>query len=318
VSQLLEAQKYEEIVAFLNAALANSQSEPWMYDILAMAMRLADYPQESIQRVLLSRVDLSPTDVDGLLYSARFLTQLDASAAAFRVYQEAARVSPAQAEPYVLGLKLARQLKDPQAVQWASSGILTHVWGRGFERHHQNAEDAAADAQQTLRREGREDEADRLAAALTEAKRRDLIVRVEWSGDGDLDLTVEEPCGTKCSTHNPQTAGGGAFTHDGYGPKPENCFEEYVCVAGEKGDYRATIEHIDGNIVGKAFRVTWIRYRGSKSEQVKTETYRLDKPRRVIRFTLNEGRRQQLVPGLPVPTSRPTADEEQRRAKTEH
>lgn len=304
VSQLLEAQKYEEIVAFLNAALANSQSEPWMYDILAMAMRLADFPEDSIQRVLLSRVDLSPTDVDGLLYSARFLTQLNASASAFRVYQEAARVSPAQAEPYVLGLKLARKLKDPQAIQWASSGILTRVWGHGFERHHQNAEDASMDAQQTLRRADRASEADKLAAALKEAKRRDLIVRVEWSGDGDLDLTIGEPCGTKCSTHNPQTAGGGAFTHDGYGPKPENCFEEYVCVAGEKGDYRATIEHIEGNIVGKAFRVTWIRYRGSENEQVKTETFRLDKPRRVIRFTLNEGRRKKLVPGLPVPAAK--------------
>jgi hypothetical protein len=313
VSQLLEAQKHEEIVAFLNAALANSQSEPWMYDILAMAMRLADYPQDQIQRVLLSRVDLSPTNVEGLLYSARFLTQLDASAAAFRVYQEAARVSPSQAEPYVLGLKLARKLKNPQAVQWASSGILTHVWGRGFERHHENAEDASLDTQRALRRDGQNEQADQLAAALAEARRRDLIVRVEWSGDGDLDLEVEEPCGSKCSTHNPQTAGGGAFTHDGYGPKPENCFEEYVCVAGEKGDYRATIEHIDGNIVGKSFRVTWIRYRGSKTEQVRSETYRLDKSRRVIRFSLNEGRRTELVPGLPVPVAREARSEDGRK-----
>ncbi len=303
VSQLLEAQKYEEIVAFLNAALANSQSEPWMYDILAMAMRLGDYPQDEIQRVLLSRVDLSPTDIDGLLYSARFLTKLDASASALRVYQEASRVSPAKAEPYVLGLKLAQKLKDAQGIQWASSGVLTHIWGRGFERHHQNAEDASLDMQRALRRDGHHEQADQLAAALTEAKRRDLVVRVEWSGDGDLDLEVEEPCGTKCSTHNSQTAGGGAFTHDGYGPRPENCFEEYVCVSGEKGDYRAVVEHVDGNIVGKSFRVTWIRYRGSKSEQVRSESYRLDKPRRVIRFTLNEGRRTNLVPGLLVPVA---------------
>jgi hypothetical protein len=309
VSKLLEAQKYEEIVAFLNAALANSQSEPWMYDILAMAMRLADFPQDQIQRVLLSRVDLSPTDIEGLLYSARFLTQLEASASALVVYQEASRVSPAKAEPYVLGLKLAQKLKDANGILWSSSGILTHIWGRGFERHHQNAEDASLDMQRTLRSKGRNEQADQLAAALAEAKRRDLVVRVEWSGDGDLDLEIEEPCGTKCSTHNSQTAGGGAFTHDGYGPKPENCFEEYVCVSGEKGDYRATIEHIDGNIVGKSFRVTWIRYRGSKSEQVRTATYRLDKPRRVIRFTLNEGRRSKLVPGLPVPAAQDIAPE---------
>ncbi|MBI1310245.1 hypothetical protein GC176_02975 [bacterium] len=303
MSQLLERKQYEQIVAFLQAALANGQSEPWMFDILAMSMRLADFPQDEIQRVLMSRVDLSPTDIDGLLYSARFLTQLDAPSAALSVYQEAVRLSPSQAEPYLQGLKLATKLKDAEAIQWASSGILTQVWGRGFERQHKNAEDTSLDTQQVLRREGRNAEADRMAAALQEAKRRDLIVRVEWSGDGDLDLTVEEPCGTKCSTHDPQTAGGGAFTHDGYGPKPDNCFEEYVCVRGQKGDYRATIEHVDGNIVGKSFRVTWIRYRGSKSEQVKSETYRLDQPRRVIRFTLNEGRRTELVPDRPLPAA---------------
>lgn len=310
VSQLLERKQYEQIVAFLKAALANGQSEPWMYDILAMSMRLADYPQDVIERVLISRVDLSPSDTDGLLYSARFLTQLDASASALRVYQEAARLSPSQAEPYVLGLKLAKKLKDASGIQWASSGILTHVWGRGFERHHQNAEDESVDAQQALRRDGRNAEADQMAAALTEAKRRDLIVRVEWSGDGDLDLLVEEPCGAKCSTHNPRTAGGGAFTHDGYGPRPDNCYEEYVCASGQKGDYRATIELIDGNVVGKSFRVTWIRYRGSKNEQVRTETYRLDKPRRIIRFTLNEGRRTEPVPGLPLPAKNDSAANE--------
>ena len=288
-------------MAFLQAALANGQAEPWMYDVLAMAMRLADHPQDEIQRVLMSRVDLSPTDIDGLLYSAAFLSRLEASKAALQVYQEAARLAPSRPEPYVLGLKLARSLKDAKGIKWAASGVLTNVWVRGFERHHQTAEDVLLDTQQELNRTGRSKEAAALVVALAEAKRRDLIVRVEWSGDGDLDLTVEEPCGAKCSTHNPRTAGGGAFTHDGYGPKPDNCFEEYVCVRGSKGDYRATIEHIDGNIVGKSFRVTWIRYRGSENEQVRTETYRLDKPRRVIRFTLNEGRRTELVPGLPVP-----------------
>ncbi|MHC4875208.1 MAG: hypothetical protein ACYTGL_01840 [Planctomycetota bacterium] len=310
VAKLLEAKQYEQIVAFLQAALANGQAEPWMFDVLAMAMRLADYPQAEIQRVLMSRVDLSPTDIDGLLYSAAFLSRLEASQAALRVYQEAARLAPSRPEPYVLGLKLARSLKDAKGIQWAASGILTSVWVRGFERHHQTAEDALLDKQQELNRAGQNKDAEELAAALAEAKRRDLIVRVEWSGDGDLDLTVEEPCGAKCSTHNPQTAGGGAFTHDGYGPEPDNCFEEYVCVRGSKGDYRATIEHIDGNIVGKSFRVTWIRYRGSENEQSKTETYRLDKPRRVIRFTLNDGRRTELVPGLPVPGENVSADDD--------
>lgn len=307
-AQLLERERYGEIVRFLQAALAAGQSEPWMYDILAMAMRLSEFPDSEIQRVLMSRVDLAPTDVDGLLHSARFLVQLDATAAALRVYREAARLSPAQAEPYVLGLKLAQKLQDDQGIEWACRGILTHVWGKGFRKHHERAEDTMQDVILKLRREGSDRKADRLMAALVEAKRRDLTVRVEWAGDGDLDLTVREPCGTECSTHNPRTAGGGAFTHDGYGPRSENCYEEYVCVKGEPGDYRAIIQHIDGNIVGKSFRVTWIRYQGSENEQVRTETYRLDKPRRVIRFTLNHGRRTGPVPGLELPPDKQVSD----------
>ena len=40
------------------------------------------------------------------------------------------------------------------------------------------------------------------------------------------------------------------LTHDGYGPMPANCYEEYVCAFGPPGDYHLRVRRAWGKIVG--------------------------------------------------------------------
>lgn len=299
-----EAKRYDQVIAVINAALANSQSQPWMFDILGLAMKLDNRPEKEIERAILSPVDFTTTDVPGLLYSAAFLTRLEANSQALRMYRQASELSPTRPEPYVLSLKLAKQARDYEAIQWACSGILTYVWTKDRAQRHKESEDVASEAEAELRKAGKDAEADRLKQAVASAKQRDLIIRIEWTGTGDLDLSVEEPMGAVCSIFAPMSPGGGVLLHDGYGPKPENCYDEYVCAMAASGTYRARVNFVDGKIVGGKFRVTIIRRQGTALETVKSLTVPLDKAEKVIRITLNSGRRQKPLL-LPEGKSRP-------------
>ena len=269
-----------------------------MYDTLAMSMKIAGRPQKDIERVLLSRIDFTTTDIPGLLYSAAFLARLEAPGQALRMYRQAATLAPDRPEPYVLGLKIARQMKDYEATAWACSGILENVWTDDRKQRHLDAEDALTDALKELETGNQKAEADKLKKTVAESRRRDLIMRLEWSGNGDLDLAVEEPIHSEtqasvCSVLNQRSPGGGRFTHDGYGPAPENCYDEYVCVRGMSGDYRARISHSSGDIVGKRCQLIVTRYQGTREELVRKVDVPLDKPEKVVRISLNDGRRQE-------------------------
>lgn len=296
VNSLHRAGQHDHVIAVIEGALANSQSQSWMYDVLAMSMEIAGRPQDEIDRVLLSRIDFTTTDVSNMLYSAAFLVRLNGKKQALHLYRQASRIDATRPEPYILGLKLARELKDVAAVEWAVVGVMTHAWTRDREQRHLDAQDALADTVRELRESRRNDEADRLEQSLATASQRDLILRLEWSGDGELELEVEEPFGTTCSTLNPLSAGGGVIVHSGYGPKPENCHDEYVCVKGGSGDYRAKIHYVAGNIVGKRCQLTVVRYRGTRDEIVRKISIPLDKPTKIVCLSLHNGRRENIGP----------------------
>jgi hypothetical protein len=284
------------VIAVIESAIVNGQAQPWMYDVLALSMEIAGRPKAEIERVLLSRVDFMPADTASVLYSAAYLTRFGAHAQALRLYRQASQMEPTRPEPYVLGLKLARQQKDYDAVQWAVTGILSSSWTGDRQDLYRQAEDAALETRQELIKAGRTEEADEFQAAIDEARKRDLVIRLDWTGEGDLDLIVEEPPGTICSFENRYSPGGGVLVHDGHGPDPKNCYEKYVCAFGVSGDYRVRIRHVWGNIVGRRARLTVVRYQGTSDETVQTFTVPLDKREKVVRITLENGRRTELAP----------------------
>ncbi|MBW3542175.1 MAG: hypothetical protein KY476_18045 [Planctomycetes bacterium] len=293
--RLHEARRHEHVIALIEAALIHGQSQPWMYEVLALSMEVAGRPKDEVERVLLSGIDFNGADYLSMMYSAAYLVRFGRPAPALRLYRQAARLDPHRPEPYLLGLKLARQLKDPASVGWAAAGILETAWIKNHEQLHRQAEQAALDAKDQLQQAGREKEATVLAAALEQARRRDLVLRLDWSGHGDLDLVVEEPHGSVCSFDNPLTPGGGALVHDGYGPDQANCYEHYVCARGVPGNYRVRIRHVAGNIVGKRAQLTVTRYRGTPAETSETFAIPLTDRDTIVRLGLAEGRRTELA-----------------------
>ncbi len=295
ILQLHDGKHYEHVIAAIESALIEGQSQPWMYRVLALSMRIAGRPEDQIERVFLSEIDFSAADVPNMLMSAAYLTRLGGEQQALHLYRQTSRLAPTRPEPYVLGLRLARKLNDHDAVGWAASGILTYAWTKDYAKLHQEAESAVEESRRKLIREGRDEAAASLAEALAQARQRDLVIRLTWAGKGDLDLIVEEPPGTVCSFDLPQSPGGGVRVHDGYGPVQSNCYEHYVCAFGMPGDYRIRIRHAAGDIVGKRAQLTVIRYQGTSKEDVRRFTVSLDDRDKTIRLTLSEGRRTELT-----------------------
>jgi len=304
ILKLQAKKKYDHVIAVIEAALLSGQVQPWMYDVLALTMQLAGRPQADVERALMSRLDFAATDVASTLFSAAYLARFGAKEQALKLYRQASELEPTRPEGYVLGLRLARDLKDYAAVQWAATGVLQTAWNKDYEQLHHEAEDAALDAERALRAAGKESQADALRNAMSEARIRDLFVRLQWSGDGDLDLSVEEPLGTIASCQEPQTRGGGVHRHDGYGPDPKNCYEEYVCAFGMRGVYVVRVRRIDGTIVGNRAQLTVVRNQGAKNESTQTFVVKLNGDRAAVRLFVPQGRRRELVPDRPATNAR--------------
>lgn len=292
VEKLLQQKQHPHVIALVQAALINGQSQPWMYEILALSMEAEKYPKPAIDRVVLSLADFGTADFGMITYSAAYLVRLGRDEAALRMYREASRMLPEQSEPYILGLRLALKLKDPQGVEWAACGVLRYAWGKDRQTLHREADLAVAEAEGWLKKGGQTDQAASLMSAVREARRRDLVIRLQWSGPGDLDLLVEDPSSSVCSFENPETRGGGMLVHDGYGPRPENTYEEYVCPLGMSGDYRIRVRHAWGEIVGNRATLTIIRHQGSAEEQVTSQSITLGAEEPIVRVTLAFGRRE--------------------------
>lgn len=301
IFNLHQAGKHAHVIAAIKAALIQNQSQPWMYDVLALSMEIVGSPKQEIQRVLLSRIDFSAADVSNMIFSAAYLSRFHADERALKLYQQAATLQPARPEPYVMGLRLAEKLKDAQGIQWAATGILTHVWVNGHQKLHQRALNSLADLEQSFKNKGRKAEAKVVESARKNALRRDLKLELSWNGDGDLDLIVEEPKGTVCSFEAPLTAGGGVLLNDGYGPRQENCRENYLCAFGFPGTYVVRVRYVSGNIVGQRAKLKVTRYLGSEHPVVESRTVQLSNEDQIIRIDLSKGRRDKktVVPQSP-------------------
>ena len=296
VQTLHRARRYDDVIDLIQAALIHNQSQPWMYDILAIAMKQDGRPQADVERALLSRVDFTGADVQSMIFSAAYLTRFGATTEALRMYRQASTIAPHRPEPYILGLKLARRMRDADAVGWAAEGVLAHGWIADYQRVQRDARNAANDARRWLTDAQQHEAAGALAERVSEASRRDLHVRLEWNGPGDLDLSIQEPRGSTCSHRKPTTSGGGFLLHDGSGPDQARCYDEYVCPRARSGEYRLRIRHVRGDIVGKRARLVVTRYKGTPDENTKKLSVQLGVDDRIVRVPLRNGRRKQPAP----------------------
>ena len=292
VEYLIDQQLYPHVIALLNAAIIEGQSQPWMYEMLAVMMQKAGYPQEEVERVVLSVADFGNATYESMMYSGAYLSRFDRAAAALKMYRQASRLSPDRPEPYSLSLKLAAKTGVADDAIWAACGILRNNWSVDHQRQHELAENLLSETVKQLQKAQQLDQIARLQQQATEARRLDLQIRLEWNGTADLDLSVQDPAGGIASFQMQESAGGGYLLSDGYGP--QNCIEEFACPMGFSGEYLLRVKKASGKIVGNRAVLTIVTHAGSPLEKMTTITVTLDKSdEQMVRITLEDGRREQ-------------------------
>ncbi len=237
---------------FLGAAILSGNVQPWMYHAYALSLKATGADLQDIERAYLSAVDFADSPEEVLLVADQ-LRRAGCDAAALRLCQNVTSLQPYRREAYVMGMRLAEKLDDVEAMQWACRGILGQAWPRGAEKVEADARLLARATHQRLVQEGRREEAEQFMAGLQAATAHDLVVRVSWTGDADVDVAVEEPSGTVCSSESALSPGGGTFLGDSF-PGMESAeeggtlSETYVCPQGYSGVYRILVRRVWGNV----------------------------------------------------------------------
>jgi hypothetical protein len=295
--QLVAKKQLDQVIAMINAALRSGQPQAWMYESLGIAMELKGSSKPDIERAVMSAADFS-TSPDELMYIAQYLSRMGLDRRAMLVCQQVAKVAPLRSEAYVLGLRSAEEVNDVAGIRWATVGILSQAWPTNMAEIELSASRVAKSTLERLASEGRTAERDAFLKELQEAVVRDCVVRVSWTGDADVDVSVEEPSGSVCSAIDPRTIGGGVKLGDGYTAKDkadEGASEVYVCPKGFAGSYRVQIHRVWGEVA--AGKVTVDVYTHLRSGEMQHERQQLevsDKDALVI-FDLNHGRRAEPI-----------------------
>jgi hypothetical protein len=282
---------HKQVIAALKAALINGQSQPWMYTALAGSMEIEKYPKEEVERVLLSMTDFGQADFQSMLLSAAFLVRFGRLDTALGMYQQASRMQPESPEPYVLCLQHATEFKRPEDALWAACGVLRFDWTPERVVNMKTALAVVANLERDLTRTGKQSAVEQLRSQVAEAQAVDVQIEVVWSGEGDVDLEVEEPSGTICSLTQLQTSGGGYHLGDGYGPRPQDCRETYVCPSGYSGDYRIRLKTFR-DIVGRRATLTITTHKGTAHELKESRTIVFANEAAATTLRLVNGRRE--------------------------
>jgi tetratricopeptide (TPR) repeat protein len=291
--QLMGGKQYDQVIAMVHAALRHGQPQAWMYESLGIAMELDGRSKTDIERAVMSAADFS-TSSDELMYIAQYLSRLGLDRRAMLLYQQVAKIEPLRSEAYAFGLRAAERCDDLAGVRWATVGILSQAWPKELAEIEFTASRVAKATLERLASEGKTADHEAYLKQLQEAVVRDCVVKVSWTGDADIDVSVEEPTGTICSGSEPRTIGGGVKLGDTYAidDKPgETASEVYVCPKGFAGNYRVRIRRVWGEVA--AGKVTVDVYTHLNSGQVRHERQQLeltDKDAMVV-FALDQGRR---------------------------
>jgi len=299
VRSLMRQQKFDHVIAMIGAALRHRQCQPWMYEALALSMEAAGRPKADTERAIMSAVDFVDNSID-LMYIGAYLSHMGFDDRALQVYRQAASLSPLQPEPYMLGLRAARATNNIEGLKWASLGILSQAWPKEQISVWQAGMGVSKEVLDKLRSEKRTKEADAFEAALNEAVRRDCVAIVRWTGEGEVDVLVEEPTGTVCSLRNPRTPAGGILLGDDIRQTGRDNLgghsQVYVCPKGFDGSYRMLVRRVWGGVTAGKVNVEVVTHCNTPYAIDIRKNIALDKKdEAVVAFSLRDGRRKEAL-----------------------
>ena len=294
VSILNDRKKYEAAIEAIQSGIRNDLAAAWMYDVLALEMKLAKRPASDIARVLESRMDFANADIPQLLIAVALMSRFEAWDDAMRLCREATKLNPELSESWLLARSVADKSKIPEHRVWARCGILSHVWSDDAAALHEEARRVVTEIASQLDQTGQSGQAEQFREQLREASTVDLILVLRWVGTADLDLMVTQPDGEVCSFRNRSATGGGRLVHEDDGTSNDSApkqFEQYICRIAQNGDYTATIRFVLGKAVAGTAVLESIQSAGTPEESRTTRTIKLAREDVKITIPLEKGRR---------------------------
>jgi len=279
-------------------------AEPWMYEALALAIKMNKGKETDIQMALGYAADLAVAsqNPNHLVSVADLMFVNGYDARVGKLLDQASEKIPHRGEPLIMSINLAQRTKDPERMASSVDRLLALGWPGIDEQVRRDARQQVETLGKALREEGRNAEAETLLKRLSESETRDLFVRLTWVGDADLDLAVEDPLGMTTSFRMPRTVAGGSIVKNGYGNHPE---EVYVCPRGFDGDYTIRVETIYNNEAKPALQATLevFTHEGGSEEHKETKTITLGKSPAPVVIALKGGRRKVALPFIAPTTS---------------
>jgi tetratricopeptide (TPR) repeat protein len=293
VAWLHDKKHYDAAVEGLQSAIRNDRSAPWIYDVLALEMKLAGRPSKDIARVLESRIDFSTSDVQQMLITAALLSRFEAWNEAIAICREATELNPEVPQVWLLGRSIADKSKQVDAQVLFRCGILTYDWGTDFDAHHEEARKVVNELCLDLEKQDQKEQASTFRKQLADANTRDLMVNLVWVGDADLDLAVVEPGGERCSRKQKLTINRGRLVREDSPGDSATAkhMETYVCQTAPSGEYELRVQFVLGKAVSGTAVLEVIQHAGTPAEKRTAKTVALGKEDAVVKVTLDAGRK---------------------------
>ena len=287
---------FQEVIDTVGDAMRKTLPAAWMYTALSTAMEGCEYPSSEIRRVLMSSIDFGG-DVDAAIKIGKYLAGQGMKREALSVFRDANHANPMLKEPLEAGLALSLELEDEESIRWACTGILGQAW---TDEHLPLMEKALLAASASFIRMTNAKETMKAYAfekELKHAQLRDVVVRAVWTGDADIDISVEEPTGTICDKSNTRTLSGGLLLADGSSldkPSKDGYSETYVCANGYSGQYRILLRKVWGKVSGGKVTVNIVTDYGTKDQRVVQQQVPIDQDA-IISVEVKNGHRSEPI-----------------------
>ena len=298
--------KWDHAAEFLKANLRQGiVVKPWVYEALALALRESGGSPEEIERAEVSAADLEPLDARGLLRASKAMAEHKRWDRAVAFCQQAAALQPNTSTPYAEALLYAELAEDPKSMEWAAGNLLKQDWPMDNKKiQARAAQKLDALVKKLEKKPERKQEAEKLLQTVAGRRERDLVIKLAWKGEADLDLKVTEPTASVCWALNRQSIGGGVLIGD---TLADTNSESYLAAQAYSGEYKIEVERVWGKPVAETAQVRIIAHQGTKDESDQVVTVDLKNPK-PIKFLLEDGRRTEAA-YVPPPSAQQQMDE---------
>ncbi len=292
------AAEFEKVIELVGGLLGAGHPQPWMYQALSLSMEACKYPAADIKRVQMSSIDFDGSTQHSILI-ANYLARKGFKAEALDILKDISVIEPLRYDVFATALPLAQETRDLDALRWVCKGIISKAWPKEHAEIYTHAERLARTTAVMLSQQGRVVESKSFEEEIKQAKQRDLVVRINWTGEADLDIRVQEPAGTICSLSNPKTTSGGILIGDTSSSSEKanvNGYSEYyVCAQGFAGQYDVLVRRVWGQVSGGKATVEIYTDFGTPEQSFVTHQVDLSEKDALIQVAVKNGQRKETI-----------------------